>query len=1018
MKKKEGWCFEKLVIFALAVVLLVSFVTIAAYTAGEKKAGMTVSPVGEGVRSSGPGATKAVVWDNGMGYDNGWHAQDDPVAGIDALPADDFMFATDQLVNDVHWLGGYWNGPPNDGDFDWRVTFYSDIGDAMPGVVINTWLFSNAQVNETFVEEYLPGVFVYSYSVDLPAALSFLAGTRYWISIQGVGADPPWSFWAMHSDPVQLHEAVFKSVYHGYPNWTNSSIVIGVPYDMCFQLTYEEPWPNHKMHFPQLPDLIGWDVNATFPKILADDWQCSRTGPVEDIHFWGSWKNIDGMPNTDDVYTPMPFFQLSIHSNLPVGHPQNPFEYSIPGELLWFWEGEIGGVPFDPPTFESWYDPNYDSTVCNDHMAYWRYDFFFDNAYPVPAPFYQYEDSIYWLDVSAMLIPPPYQWGWKTSRDHFMDDAVYRDPGGPWIEMYEPPRCNWFDVYFDATGTPEDWESSNYYGEGWYEYEYWWNMWFYNNPFTYDRPKDILIDRLYVTAYGPLAYAEFALNWSTPEWDALEMGRPPLPSDGNEELYIGRQIFGPLPLETLLTYNYTIPYNPEWVSIDFVAYDVVINGWVYHECVPTSMDLAFVITGPECTPSIDVEKKVWDEANNDWVDSIDMDVCNNAEFLMTIHNDGTCCDLTDIIVTDFMDASLEFVDANPPPDYVDPIPEGTLIGWSFAGPLEPCNTIDITVTAHVVGPGCHLDSNHVSVEGFCESTGEYVTDEDVAYVHATEPPWPDHKMHFPQLPNLEGWDIVATRGYVSHPGIVVADDFECTKTGPITDVHIWGSWLYDVEAPIHGFWLSIHDNIPGPPYSMPGAQLWSAYITDFEVTLEGQSPQGWYDPFLPWWQHPNHQRCYRYDIDSIPEPFYQDSGTIYWLDVTADLGPPGYQGFPEPPLWGWKTSVNHFEDDGVWGFYGDPGFWEPLYDPISGITLDMAFVITGGVLCGDVNHSGAVEAGDIVYLITYLFRSGPAPQPMCQGDVNLDDTVTAGDIVFLISYLFRSGPAPSPYCCP
>jgi hypothetical protein len=359
-----------------------------------------------------------------------------------------------------------------------------------------------------------------------------------------------------------------------------------------------EPWQNHKMHFPQLPDTIGWDVNAVFPKTLADDWQCSQTGPITDIHFWGSWKNIDGMPNTDDFYTPAPWFGLSIHRNVPADLDT---PWSRPGEMLWWWDGEIMGVSSDPPSFESWYDPNTDSTICNDHMSYWRYDFYFDQADPPPDSFIQYKDSIYWLNIAVepSTSPPPYRWGWKTSRDHFMDDAVYTDtpPEGPWYPMIEPPRCNWFDVYFDATGTPEDWESGNYYGDGWYRYEYWWNMWFYDNPFTYDKPKEIFIDRLWVAVYGPQPYAEFAINWSTPEWDELEMGRPPLPSDGNEELYIGREIIGPLPLETLLEFNYTIPYNPEWVSIDFVATDVVINGWVYHECVPTSMDMAFVITG-------------------------------------------------------------------------------------------------------------------------------------------------------------------------------------------------------------------------------------------------------------------------------------------------------------------------------------------------------------------------------------------------------------------------------------
>jgi len=1006
MKKKEGWYFERLVILTIAIALVAS-VGMTAYTAE-----ITTHVRDANVHGWANPISKAIVYDNGMDYIGLAASQDDPISGLDPIEADDFMFDQDQLVNDVHWIGGYWNGPPDDGNFDWRVIFYNDFGDGTkPGAVIATYTFANADVNETFIEQ-IGTSFFFSYSVDLPATLSFGAGTKYWISIQGIGAYQPQSGWGMHDDPILLHQAVFKSVYFVYPDWTNTSTVFGYAVDMCFQLTAPD-WPDHKMHFPQLPDLIGWDVNATFPIVLADDWQCSQTGPVEDIHFWGSWKNLDGMPGTDD-YPPggeMPWFILSIHANIPatVDTP-----WSRPGELLWMWEGEIGGIPSEPPTLEAWYYPSLDSSICNDHIPYWRYDFM-----DIPAPFIQQKDSIYWLDISALNIPPPYQWGWKTSRDHFMDDAVWRIEG-PWREMYEPPRCNWFDVYFDATGTPEDMQSTNYYGDGWYGYEYWWNMWFYDNPFTYDKPKEIFIDNLWVAVYGPNPYAEFAINWSTDIWSLEGVpGRPPLPGE-DEELYIGREIIGPLPLETLLEFYFTIPYNPEWVSIDFVATDVIINGFVYHECVPTSMDMAFVITGPECTPSIDVEKQVWDETQGGWVDSTDIDVCTDAQFLITIHNDGTCCDLTNIIVEDFMDSSLEFLDAVPPPALVEPVPGGTYLEWSFPGPLPPCNTIDITVTAHVVGPACHLDSNYVWAQGDCEEQAVSVYDEDVAYVHATEPPWPNHKMHYPQLPDPNGWDVVATMGYVAHPGIVVADDFECSKSVPITDIHFWGSWLWNQEAPIYGFWLSIHDNVIGPP-SHPGEELWSAYITDFEVVPMDPSPQGWYDPFEQWYEHPNHDMYFRYDITDIPEPFYQDSGTIYWLDIMADIGPPGYQGFPEPPLWGWKTSLDHWMDDAVWAMFTPPAYaWAPLYDP-TGITLDMAFVITGPeVLCGDVNNDGIIDVGDIVYLLNYLYKQPwPAPVPYtCVGDVNNDDVVNIGDIVYLLNYLFKQPwPPPDPNCC-
>src|SRR5579859_1272278 len=40
--------------------------------------------------------------------------------------------------------------------------------------------------------------------------------------------------------------------------------------------------------------------------------------------------------------------------------------------------------------------------------------------------------------------------------------------------------------------------------------------------------------------------------------------------------------------------------------------------------------------------------------------------------------------------------------------------------------------------------------------------------------------------------------------------IVLADDFPCSSTGPISDIHIWGSWLSDTQGLITNFWLGIY----------------------------------------------------------------------------------------------------------------------------------------------------------------------------------------------------------------
>ena len=68
--------------------------------------------------------------------------------------------------------------------------------------------------------------------------------------------------------------------------------------------------------------------------------------------------------------------------------------------------------------------------------------------------------------------------------------------------------------------------------------------------------------------------------------------------------------------------------------------------------------------------------------------------------------------------------------------------------------------------------------------------------------------------------------------------------------------------------------------------------------------------------------------------------------------------------------------------------------------------------------CGDANGDEAVNIADAVYTINYVFRGGPASDPVCVGDINGDGDLNIGDAVYTISYVFRSGPPPVLDCCP
>jgi hypothetical protein len=63
-------------------------------------------------------------------------------------------------------------------------------------------------------------------------------------------------------------------------------------------------------------------------------------------------------------------------------------------------------------------------------------------------------------------------------------------------------------------------------------------------------------------------------------------------------------------------------------------------------------------------------------------------------------------------------------------------------------------------------------------------------------------------------------------------------------------------------------------------------------------------------------------------------------------------------------------------------------------------------------IIGDANGDGSVSVSDAVYLISYLFKGGPAPDPLWKGDVNGYCGVSTADIIYLNYYLFSGGPPP------
>jgi hypothetical protein len=197
-----------------------------------------------------------------------------------------------------------------------------------------------------------------------------------------------------------------------------------------------------------------------------------------------------------------------------------------------------------------------------------------------------------------------------------------------------------------------------------------------------------------------------------------------------------------------------------------------------------------------------------------------------------------------------------------------------------------------------------------------------------------------------QGPNLNG-------GYdVWNDPNVLADDFVCTNIGPISDIHIWGSWLND-QADINTiiFWLGIYDDVPvgpGNTFSHPSTNLlWQQWFApgQYAETFWGTGQEHFFDP-VSFGTSPETNVWYYCFYPT--NPFVQQ-GTItnsktYWLAAYAQL-PAGvnYQ-------FGWKTTTNYQHDISVHAPWpgtaptNNPG-WTPTQLP-TGAPLDLAFKLT------------------------------------------------------------------------
>lgn len=246
-----------------------------------------------------------------------------------------------------------------------------------------------------------------------------------------------------------------------------------------------------------------------------------------------------------------------------------------------------------------------------------------------------------------------------------------------------------------------------------------------------------------------------------------------------------------------------------------------------------------------------------------------------------------------------------------------------------------------------------------------------------------------------QLPDEteNGVDICVTNT-VEVPRIL-ADDFECTSFGLITDIHIWGFWLNDIVGNITNIQAAIYSDDPvgaggSDPenlYSKPDKILWRMDFRPGEFTEQSHAKvdpgEYWWDPAFDVTAANSETQISRIDMYIDRTDAFLQEGTpkapiVYWLAVRVDTD------FGE---FGWKTRrwPDHYNDDAVFAVSPSksPDWREmryPAEHPYDGSSVDLAFIITTDDYCparADLNCNGFVDIFDFTIFAAQWLQITP-----------------------------------------
>ncbi|MHC4499356.1 MAG: DUF7901 domain-containing protein, partial [Planctomycetota bacterium] len=723
----------------------------------------------------------------------------------------------------------------------------------------------------------------------------------------------------------------------------------GLSMDLAFVITgTTQPETIKWVQYPDLTD-TGLDVDATWDgmwpaQILADDFNCVVTGPITDIHIWGSWY-WDELPYRD---ANMVDFTLSIHEDIPVD-PFDPCSYSMPGDVLWLWTflpGDFDVSLYASDLYEGWFVPCTSPPI---HEPFadsncWQYDFYID---PCDA-FWQWgspdDPCVYWLDVQAMPWDDMTRFGWKTSLDHWNDDAV-------WAQGYEPWFGPWFELIY-----PIDHELA------------WLSMDLAFMITTEEQPEPKPPTPHLKWSQPPIEIDPnlpdpVYCGWDEPSWtsdpcdefdfhiaadDFRCLGTMPITSVHWWGSYIGWEDVDPPPdvpiTGWLIRFYSNIPAvagaDPNYSHPDLLLWEVLVDAsrvqveWVGNDFFPEPMfppDTCFQYY-------VDLYPPEW--------------------FWQHDYNDMT----EDQVFWISIQAVYGTVGADP------------LYPWGWK--TRPCHWMDDAVRyqCRFVPPAnviCRMwpIKDPIWGESFDLS---FELDTDPNYIK-----WEQPFTGIRHWPHYEDEESMATEDAAGNVDILrlVADDWRCDANTPITAAVWWGSYIgYQHEActgpptvvPVKPdyFLLNIWTDVPAIAgfYSHPNDIIWEYRAYDYDEVCVGYDK---HPEFIP---GPAREPVFRYSV-RIPEPeqFCQEEpNTVYWFSVVAVYLSSSEVMFP----WGWTNHEHFYNDDAVEGWFDSVigiWIWTELFDQ-TGESEDMSFILfTDPNECGQPEELDYGDAPDPCY---------------------------------------------------